>query len=93
MAVYLLSMRLPKNEFIGTAAWFFLVINIFKVPFHVYVWETINWQSFTLNLIALPLIIAGVYLGIWLVKRINEKHYRWLVIGMTLLAAAALLPG
>tara|TARA_Y100000592_G_scaffold66548_1_gene103445 strand:+ start:244 stop:396 length:153 start_codon:yes stop_codon:yes gene_type:complete len=34
MAVYLLSMRLPKNEFIGTAAWFFLVINIFKVPFH-----------------------------------------------------------
>ncbi|WP_296053004.1 sulfite exporter TauE/SafE family protein [uncultured Alteromonas sp.] len=93
MAVYLLSMRLPKNEFIGTAAWFFLVINLFKVPFHVYVWETITWPSFTLNLIALPLIIAGVYLGIWLVKRINEKHYRWLVIGMTLLAAAALLPG
>ena len=92
MAVYLLSMRLPKNEFIGTAAWFFLVINIFKVPFHVFVWETINWQSFTLNLIALPLIIAGVYIGIWLVKRINEKQYRWLVISMTLVAAAALLP-
>ena len=91
MAVYLLSMRLPKNEFIGTAAWFFLVINLFKVPFHVFVWETISWQSVKLNLIALPVIIAGVYLGIWLVKRINEKYYRWLVIGMTLLAAAALL--
>ncbi|MDO6473928.1 sulfite exporter TauE/SafE family protein [Alteromonas sp. 1_MG-2023] len=93
MAVYLLSMRLPKNVFIGTAAWFFLVINLFKVPFHVFVWETISWESLKLNLLALPLIIAGVYCGIWLVKRISEAHYRWLVIIMTLLAALALLPG
>ena len=92
MAVYLLSMRLPKNVFIGTAAWFFLVINLFKVPFHVFVWETITWDSFKLNLMTLPVIIAGVYTGIWLVKKISEQHYRWLVIVMTLVAAAALLP-
>ena len=92
MAVYLLSMRLPKNVFIGTAAWIFLVINLFKVPFHVFVWETINWETLQLDLIALPLIIAGVYTGIWLVKKISEAHYRWLVIVMTLVAAAALIP-
>ena len=57
MAVYLLSMRLPKNVFIGTAAWFFLVINLFKVPFHVFVWDTISVDSLSLNLIAAPLFV------------------------------------
>ncbi len=42
MAVYFLSMRLPKNNFIGTVAWFFLFINLFKLPFHVLLWDNIN---------------------------------------------------
>ena len=91
MAVYLLSMRLPKNAFIGTSAWFFLVINLFKVPFHVFVWETITLDSLKLDLMAVPVIIIGVFAGIWLVKKISETHYRWLVIIMTLVAALGML--
>ena len=86
MALYLLSMRLPKNEYIGTAAWFFLIINVFKVPFHVWGWETISLNSLYLNLLSLPFIAAGAYAGITLVKRIQETYYRWLVIGMTAVA-------
>ena len=89
MALYLLSMRLPKNEYIGTAAWFFLAINLFKVPFHVFSWQSIDMNSFLLNLICLPFVALGAWWGIWLVKRIPEKLYRWLVIGMT--GAAAIL--
>lgn len=89
MALYLLSMRLPKNEYIGTAAWFFLAINLFKVPFHIFSWQSIDMNSFLLNLICLPFIAIGAWSGIWLVKRIPEKHYRWLVIGMT--GAASIL--
>jgi uncharacterized membrane protein YfcA len=89
MALYLLSMRLPKNEYIGTAAWFFLAINLFKVPFHVFSWHSIDMNSFLLNLICLPFIAIGAWCGVRLVKRIPEKHYRWLVIGMT--AAASIL--
>lgn len=89
MALYLLSMRLPKNEYIGTAAWFFLAINMFKVPFHIFSWQSIDVSSFLLNLICLPFIAIGAWSGIWLVKRIPEKNYRWLVIGMT--GAAAIL--
>ena len=48
MVVYFLSMKLPKNIFIGTSAWFFLVVNWFKVPFHVWVWHTINTDSWIL---------------------------------------------
>lgn len=87
MALYLLSMRLPKNEFIGTAACFFLAINLFKVPFHVFIWETITVDSFLLNLVSLPFIALGAYVGVAVVKRIPNKQYRWWVIGMTAFSA------
>lgn len=84
-------MRLPKNEYIGTAAWFFLAINLFKVPFHLFSWESIDTHSFLLNLISLPFIALGAWAGIVIVKRIDERYYRWLVIVMTGLAAVLML--
>ncbi len=87
MSLYLLSMRLPKNEYIGTAAWFFLGINLFKIPFHVYSWETITVDSLLLNLTTLPFIALGGYMGVLLVKKISEIGYRWFIIGMTAVAA------
>ncbi len=87
MALYLLSMRLPKNSFIGTAAWFFLVINWFKVPFHIFVWETITLDSFLLGLMTLPFIAVGAGLGILITRLIPEKGYRYFIIVMTLVAA------
>ncbi len=91
MAIYLLSMRLPKNEFIGTVAWFFICVNIFKVPFHIWAWETITWQSFQLDLTLIPFIGLGAFVGIKLVKKIPEKNYRWFIIGMTAIAAVVIL--
>lgn len=87
MALYLLTMRLPKNQYIGTAAWFFLVLNLFKVPFHVFVWETISWDSFLLDLTTLPAVVIGAFLGIWIIKKIPETYYRWFIIATTALAA------
>jgi uncharacterized membrane protein YfcA len=91
MAVYLLSMRLPKNAFIGTTAWFFMATNWFKVPFHVFSWHTINMNTVLLDLSTLPLIILGAYLGIIIVKKLSERTYRWFIIVMTLVAAFFML--
>ncbi|MBK5278323.1 MAG: sulfite exporter TauE/SafE family protein [Bacteroidia bacterium] len=91
MAVYLLSVRLPKNSFIGTAAWFFLVVNWFKVPFHVFVWHTITLDTVLLSLVTLPAIILGAYLGVIIVKTLSERIYRWFIISMTLVAAVFML--
>jgi uncharacterized membrane protein YfcA len=91
MAIYFLSMRLPKNSFIGTTAWFFMVINWFKIPFHVFAWHTITWNSFLLDLTTLPFIAFGAYLGIVIVKRLPDKTYRWFIIAMTLIAAVLML--
>lgn len=91
MALYLLSMRLPKNEYIGTAAWFFLLLNLFKVPFHIFVWDTISLNSFYLNIASLPFIALGAYAGVYVVKKIPNKQYRWLVIGMTVIASIGMV--
>lgn len=87
VAIYFLAMRMPKNAFIGTTAWFFLVLNWFKVPFHILSWKTITWNTFLLDLVTLPFIGLGAFLGITIVKRIKDKAYRWFIIAMTLVAA------
>ncbi len=91
MALYLLSMRLPKNQFIGTAAWFFLSINLLKIPFHVFVWHTMTWDTFLINLMLIPAIAIGAVFGVVIVKKIPETGFRWFVITMTAVSALALL--
>jgi len=90
MALYLLSMRLPKNSFIGTGAWFFFIVNLSKVPLHIWSWKTITLNSFLLDVLMIPAIAAGAFLGIWLVRLLPEKVYRIIVIVTTLLSALLL---
>ncbi|MCK4879050.1 MAG: sulfite exporter TauE/SafE family protein [Bacteroidales bacterium] len=90
MALYLLSMRLPKNSYIGTGAWFFFIVNLSKVPLHIWSWKTITMNSFVLDLLIIPAIASGALLGIWLVRLLPEKFYRILVIVTTLLSALLL---
>ena len=91
MALYLLSMRLPKNKYIGTTAWFFFMINVSKVPLHIWSWKTITPESIVLDLLMIPLIAFGAYLGIVLVRRFPEKVYRIMIIVSTLVSAVFLL--
>lgn len=90
-SIYLLAMRLPKNEFIGTAAWLFFIINVFKLPFHVFIWKTVTTETLQLNLVLAPAIIIGFLLGIQLVKLINNELYRKLVLLVTAIGALIIL--
>jgi len=87
MALYLLANNMPKNKYIGTVAWFFISINIFKVPFHILWWKTIDLNTFLLDLTLLPVVALGAFLGIKIVKQMNEKAYRYFIIVMTIVAA------
>ena len=89
--IYFLAMRLPKNEFIGTAAWLFFITNLFKLPFHVFVWETISLESLLIDLKLLPGIILGLYTGVRAVKIIREGFYRKLILILTGLGALLIL--
>ncbi len=87
--IYFLAIRLPKNQFIGTAAWLFLIINVFKLPFHIFVWKTVTPESLLLNLFLIPGILIGFFTGVTLVKLLNNEVYRKFIIIVT--AAGALL--
>lgn len=89
--LFFLAMRLPKNEFVGTAAWLFLLTNLFKLPFHTLVWKTISTESLLLNLRLLPAMGIGLWVGVQLVKRINQKQYRRFIIIVTFIGALAIL--
>jgi uncharacterized membrane protein YfcA len=89
--IYFLAMRLPKNEFIGTAAWLFLIINVVKLPFHFYVWETITVESLRINLYLVPAIFIGLIVGVLLVKLLQEGIYRKMILLLTALGAVLIL--
>ncbi|KAF0239123.1 MAG: hypothetical protein FD181_508 [Prolixibacteraceae bacterium] len=90
-AIYMLAMNLPKNAFIGTGAWFFLIVNFSKFPLQVWVWNNIGWKTIIIDLIMLPAIALGAFLGIWIVRKIPDKAYRTFIIIVTVLSAFLLL--
>ena len=91
MSVYLLSMRLPKLLFISTAAWFFLVINYLKLPLQIFFWKNITVHTFLLDLVALPFILVGAFMGVKLVKWLPEKKFRIVIIVLTVVSTIMLL--
>jgi len=88
--LYFLAMKLPKKEFIGTGAWLYLIMNTGKLPLQILVWKTVSVNSLLLNLIAIPVIAFGILLGIYFVKLLPEKVYRYFVIITTLIASVFL---
>lgn len=85
--IYFLAMRTLKNDFIGTAAWVFLVINFFKLPFQVIYWKNITPASLTIDLFLLPVLIVGFWAGIKIVAKIKDDSYRKIVFVLTLIGA------
>lgn len=90
MTLYLLAMRLPKLEFLGTGAAFFLVINWIKVPFSAQL-GLLNAPSLTLNLWLLPAVAVGALAGPWVVKRVNQAVFENVALALTAVAVVKLL--
>ncbi len=91
MAVYLLSMRKDKMSYVGINAWFFLVVNLLKVPLQAFVWHNISWSSFSLDALMLPVILIGAVIGIRIVRWFPEKAFHRFVQAVTVLAVILML--
>jgi uncharacterized membrane protein YfcA len=88
--LYLLAIGLPKMEFVGTAAWFFLLLNISKIPFS---WSLglIRLDTLALNAALTPLIGLGLWIGTMVVRRIPQKLFDSLILIFTGVAALRML--
>jgi len=90
MVLYLLAINLPKLVFLGTAAWFFLLVNAFKVPFSVKL-GLITPESLLMDAILVLPMIPGALLGPRLLQYINQRAFERMVLILTLAGAVRLL--
>ena len=90
MSMYFLAARLSMKQFLGTAAWFFFVVNLTKTPFSVGL-GLISGQSLRLDALLAPAVVIGALLGCALVRRIDQKLFDRLVLALTIVSAAYLL--
>jgi uncharacterized membrane protein YfcA len=90
MGLYLLAMDLPKLAFIGTTAWFFLLVNAFKVPFSTHL-GLITRDSLLLDAALLVPMMPGALLGPILLKRMNQRVFEGMVLVLAVAAALRLL--
>lgn len=90
MSIYLLSKGLPKQQFIGTGAWFFLAVNLIKVPFNAYLGMiTLDTLIFAAWM-AVP-VLLGTWAGIRIVPHIPQAKFQALILILTALGALRLL--
>lgn len=90
MAIYLLAMQLPKLEFIGTGAWYFFILNSFKVPFQMKL-GNINAQSLLLDAMLVPFVIGGALWGRVLLPRLNQQLFENLSLVFAVVAGLKLM--
>lgn len=90
MSLYLLSAGFSMLGFLGTAAWFFFVVNLFKVPFSIGL-GLITVDSLSLNAVLVPAVLAGAFLGRVVVSRIDQSRFDRLVVLFTIGSSLNLL--
>jgi uncharacterized membrane protein YfcA len=88
--LYCLAVALPKFEMVGTSAWFFFLINAFKVPFSAGL-GLIDRQTLLLNAALAPAVVAGVLGGRWVMYRIPQRTFDLLLLAFAALAALRLV--
>jgi uncharacterized membrane protein YfcA len=90
MGLYLLAVALPKDAFVGTSAWFFLLINVLKVPFSAQL-GFIEPATLTFNALLIPLILSGLFLGRALVAKVPQKVFDTLILAFAIVASLKLI--
>ncbi len=90
MALYLLSAGLSKLGFLGTGAWFFFVVNMFKLPFSVAL-GLIAVDSLAMDALLVPAVLLGGIVGRSVISRIDQSRFERLVLGVTAVTSLNLL--
>lgn len=92
MTIYLLARRVPKMEFVGTAAVFFLFVNLFKVPFSAGL-GLIQADSLGFNLRLLPAVLIGLALGRAVVGALPQRFFEILLLIFAMISSAKMAFG
>nr|NLD41481.1 sulfite exporter TauE/SafE family protein [Actinomycetales bacterium] len=90
MTMYLLAVGVDKKAFVGTNAWYFLIVNLTKVPFSAAL-GLFPESTLRLAVVLAPVVLLGTWVGTRITNRISQVHFERLAIGASMVAAAVLL--
>lgn len=90
MSLYFLSMRMPVVTFLGTAAWFFAVVNLIKLPFSLGL-GLVSSATLATDLVLAPLVLIGGGFGAAIAPRIPQRVFDGIVLALTVFSALALI--
>lgn len=99
MGIYLTSANLKKEEFIGTGAWYFFIVNSTKLPILAYLTAInpakplLTWSTLGLNAALAPAIVIGAVGGKHLLSAIPQKTFEVAVLVLAAGGAIKLLVG
>jgi uncharacterized membrane protein YfcA len=92
IALYCVAVGLPKFELVGTLAWFFFIINVFKIPFSAGL-GLIRGETLMFNAVLAPAVVIGVASGRWIVHRLPQRAFDLLMLAFAAVAALRLILG
>lgn len=90
MSLYFYAMRMPVLTFLGTSAWYFAIVNLFKVPFSAGL-GLITRDTLVMDAMLIPVVLIGAYAGAKVARRIPQKVFENLILVLTVAAALGLL--
>jgi len=90
MGLYFLAISVPKYELVGTSAWFFLIVNVFKVPFSAQL-GLIHGMTLLFNLLLIPAIAAGIWVGRKLMPLVSQSLFEALLLAFATVAAVRMI--
>ncbi|MDP0494812.1 MAG: sulfite exporter TauE/SafE family protein [Verrucomicrobiota bacterium JB024] len=89
---YFMAIKLPKLSFIGTTAWYFMLINVFKLPFQAAV-NNLNLSSLKISLCFGAFAVAGGFIAPHIVKYIPQRAYNTVIWSLIIIASVSLIVG
>jgi uncharacterized membrane protein YfcA len=92
MTLYLVAQGVDKRRFLGTSAWFFLGVNLCKLPFSVGL-GLIDADMLRTAAVLVPLVLVGGVVGVVVVRRVGQRSFETVVLAASFLSALALLLG
>lgn len=88
--LYLVRAGTQMMAILGTAAWFYLIVNVTKMPFSAGA-QLITWPGLLVDVILLPALFVGAVVGLHLVRRIDQARFETFVVGLAALSGVLLL--
>ncbi len=90
MSLYLLGAKLDKLTFLGTMAWFFAAVNLFKLPFSIGL-GLVTASSLLVDLVLVPALVLGAVVGRLLVRRVDQRTFEQIIVVLTVISALNLV--